>query len=302
MARFSDFTAAGVPGPFGGDLDGLDSPLSRNAPKTGRFPKPSASEILRAEDTMIPGPCPRGRDGFPLRGSPRMCTIRMTIWGWRHGPFSTCPADTPQGPDCRCACTVLERGDAVSPGVFAGRRRTHGQRILEPGPGGAMPGFGGQTGPCSHGIDLEITEIRHTGIAAAPALIPRPPGDRARRDWLAGLALALPMLPRGAGAPERVPDPGQEVMHDLVRACGKKQNGIPGAAGPRHVPGSAPARFPRRCRGTQPRFRLLEEQSFGEPNRQVVMARYVGAASGAPNLSAPMNSQIRNAVADGSLG
>jgi transposase len=78
------------------------------------------------------------------------------------------------------------------------------------------PLFVYEAGPCGYEVHRQITQIGHTTVVIAPALVPRRPGDRVktnRRD-----AEKLARLHRAGELTEiRVPTRSEEAARDLVR-------------------------------------------------------------------------------------
>ena len=78
------------------------------------------------------------------------------------------------------------------------------------------PLFVYEAGPCGYEVQRQITQIGHTTVVIAPALVPRRPGDRVktnRRD-----AEKLARLYRAGELTEiRVPTRAEEAARDLVR-------------------------------------------------------------------------------------
>lgn len=77
--------------------------------------------------------------------------------------------------------------------------------------------FSYEAGPCGYGLCRQIVALGHDCVIAAPALIPRRPGDRVKTDRRDGAALAKNDR-AGELVQVWVPEPADEAMRDLVRA------------------------------------------------------------------------------------
>src|SRR5215468_4909967 len=74
-----------------------------------------------------------------------------------------------------------------------------------------------EAGPCSYGIQRQLSAAGHDCVVVAPSLIPKRPGDRIKTDRRDASGLAK--LHRASELTAVwVPDPGHEAMRDLVRA------------------------------------------------------------------------------------
>jgi len=77
--------------------------------------------------------------------------------------------------------------------------------------------FSYEAGPCGYGLYRQLHRLGHECIVAAPALIPRRPGDRIKTDRRDSLKLARQDR-AGELTAVWVPDVEDEAMRDLVRA------------------------------------------------------------------------------------
>jgi transposase len=77
--------------------------------------------------------------------------------------------------------------------------------------------FSYEAGPCGYGLYRQLRRLGHECIVAAPALIPRRPGDRIKTDRRDSLKLARQDR-AGELTAVFVPDVEDEAMRDLVRA------------------------------------------------------------------------------------
>lgn len=77
--------------------------------------------------------------------------------------------------------------------------------------------FSYEAGPCGYGLYRQLTALGHECIVAAPALVPKRPGERVKTDRRDGMALARHDR-AGELTAVWVPEPADEAMRDLVRA------------------------------------------------------------------------------------
>jgi transposase len=82
---------------------------------------------------------------------------------------------------------------------------------------GAELRFAYEAGPCGYQVYRHLTAQGYSCLVAAPALIPRRPGDRLKNDRRDALALAR-LLRAGELTAVKVPDEDDEAVRDLTRA------------------------------------------------------------------------------------
>ena len=168
--------------------------------------------------------------------------------------------------------------------------------------GGKRLRFCYEAGPCGYDLYRQIVGAGADCVVAAPALIPRKPGERIKTDRRDAVSLAR--LDR-AGELTAVWVPGreQEAMRDLSRA--------------REDMKSVDRQLRQRLSGfllrhgriyagkrpwTQAYWRWLERQRFEAPQQQIVLEEYVTAVRQAQQRAALLEQQLHRAVEGWSLG
>lgn len=147
------------------------------------------------------------------------------------------------------------------------------------GAGGHRLRFCYEAGPCGYGVYRQLRAMGHACIVAAPALIPRKPGDRIKTNRRDALKLARSHR-SGDLTPVWVPDEQQEAIRDLVR-CREDMKHAQRRA--RQRLGGFLLRhgcvYPGRARWTQAHSRWLETLHFDHPAQQIVFQEYVDAVA-----------------------
>jgi transposase len=159
-----------------------------------------------------------------------------------------------------------------------------------------------EAGPCGYGLYRQIVAAGAACVVAAPALIPRKPGERIKTDRRDAVSLAR--LDRaGELTAVWVPGRDQEAMRDLSRAredmktvdrqLRQRLSGFL-LRHQRTYPGKQP--------WTQAYWRWLESQRFETPQQQIVLEEYVEAVRAAQRRTAVLESQLQRAVEGWCLG
>jgi transposase len=137
--------------------------------------------------------------------------------------------------------------------------------------------FAYEAGPCGYQIYRHLTAQGYSCLVAAPALIPRRPGDRLKNDRRDALNLAR-LLRAGELTPVRVPDADDEAMRDLTRAredavsVERRAKQRTAAFLLRHG-----RRFPGKTTWGRGHWRWLLQQVMEHPAQQIVLQEYLDA-------------------------
>lgn len=159
-----------------------------------------------------------------------------------------------------------------------------------------------EAGPCGYDLYRRITAAGAACMVAAPALIPRKPGERVKTDRRDALSLAR--LDRaGELTAVWVPGPEQEAMRDLSwaredlktvdRQLRQRLSGFLLRHGRIYM---------GRQRWSQAWWRWLEGQRFERPQQQIVLEEYAEAVREAQRRTAALEQQLHRAIEGWSLG
>ncbi len=181
---------------------------------------------------------------------------------------------------------------AAAVGALLKRMSSHGERLR----------FCYEAGPCGYGLYRQIVAAGAACVVAAPALIPRKPGERIKTDRRDAVSLAR--LDRaGELTAVWVPGRDQEAMRDLSRA--REDMKTVDRQLRQRLSGFL-LRHQRTYTGKQPwtqaYWRWLESQRFETPQQQIVLEEYVEAVRQAQRRTALLESQLQRAVEGWSLG
>jgi len=158
---------------------------------------------------------------------------------------------------------------------------------------GAELRFTYEAGPCGYQIYRHLTGNGYECLVAAPALIPRRPGDRVKTDRRDALSLAR-LFRAGELTPVRVPDADDEAMRDLVRgredakAVERRAKQHTAAFLLRHG-----QRFPGKTTWGRGYWRWLRQISMPYPAQQIVLQEYLEAVQEATARVERLTAQIR---------
>jgi len=142
---------------------------------------------------------------------------------------------------------------------------------------GAELRFAYEAGPCGYQIYRHLTAKGYPCLVAAPALIPRRPGDRVKTDRRDALSLAR-LFRAGELSPVKVPDADDEAMRDLTRAredakaAERRAKQHTAAFLLRHG-----QRFPGKTTWGRGYWRWLRQISMPYPAQQIVLQEYLDA-------------------------
>jgi transposase len=161
---------------------------------------------------------------------------------------------------------------------------------------GAEPCFAYEAGPCGYQIYRHLTAQGYSCLVAAPALIPRRPGDRLKNDRRDALTLAR-LFRAGELTAVRVPDAEDEAMRDLTRARedaisvkrrAKQRTTAFLLRHGRHYPG--------RTTWGQGHWRWLLQQVMEHPAQQIVLQEYLDALREASARVQRLTEQLRELI------
>ena len=137
--------------------------------------------------------------------------------------------------------------------------------------------FAYEAGPCGYQIYRHLTAQGYSCLVAAPALIPRRPGDRLKNDRRDALNLAR-LLRAGELTPVRVPDADDEAMRDLTRA---REDAVSVERRAKQRTAAFLLRHGRRFPGKTPwgrgHWRWLLQQVMEHTAQQIVLQEYLDA-------------------------
>ena len=158
---------------------------------------------------------------------------------------------------------------------------------------GAELRFAYEAGPCGYQVYRHLTAQGHSCLVAAPALIPRRPGDRLKNDRRDALALAR-LLRAGELTPVKVPDADDEAMRDLTRA---REDAISVERRAKQRTAALLLRHGRRYPGKTTWGRgywsWLLQQVMDHPAQQIVLQGYLDAVREAGARVERLTGQIR---------
>ena len=142
---------------------------------------------------------------------------------------------------------------------------------------GAELRFAYEAGPCGYQVYRHLTGQGWPCLVAAPALIPRRPGDRLKNDRRDALTLAR-LFRAGELTPVKVPDADDEAMRDLSRA---REDAISVERRAKQRTGALLLRHGRRYPGKttwgRGHWRWLLQQVMEHPAQQIVLQEYLDA-------------------------
>jgi transposase len=158
---------------------------------------------------------------------------------------------------------------------------------------GSEPRFAYEAGPCGYQVYRHLTARGYSCLVAAPALIPRRPGDRIKCDRRDALTLAR-LFRAGELTAIRVPDSDDEAMRDLTRAREDAVN-VERAAKQRTAAfllrhGS---RYPGKTPWSRAHWSWLQQQVMEHPAQQIVLQEYLDAVRSASSRVQRLTDQIR---------
>ena len=153
--------------------------------------------------------------------------------------------------------------------------------------------FAYEAGPCGYQIYRHLTAKGYECLVAAPALIPRRPGDRVKTDRRDALSLVR-LFRAGELTPVKVPEAEDEAMRDLVRAREDAK------AAERRAKQRTAAfllrhghRFPGKATWGRGYWRWLQQLSMPYPAQQIVLQEYLDAVQEATARVQRLTDQIR---------
>jgi transposase len=161
---------------------------------------------------------------------------------------------------------------------------------------GAELRFAYEAGPCGYQVYRHLTAQGHSCLVAAPALIPRRPGDRLKNDRRDALTLAR-LFRAGELTPVKVPDADDEAMRDLSRA---REDAISVERRAKQRTGALLLRHGRRYPGKttwgRGHWRWLLQQVMEHPAQQIVLQEYLDAVREASARVQRLTGQIRELI------
>ena len=161
---------------------------------------------------------------------------------------------------------------------------------------GAELRFAYEAGPCGYQVYRHLTGQGWPCLVAAPALIPRRPGDRLKNDHRDALALAR-LLRAGELTPVKVPDEDDEAMRDLTRAredavsVERRAKQRTAAFLLRHG-----RRYPGKTTWGRGHWGWLTQQVMDHPAQQIVLQEYLDAVRQASARVQRLTGQIRELI------
>ena len=163
---------------------------------------------------------------------------------------------------------------------------------------GAELRFAYEAGPCGYQVYRHLTAQGYSCLVAAPALIPRRPGDRLKNDRRDALALAR-LLRAGELTAVKVPEGDDEAMRDLTRA---REDAISVERRAKQRTAALLLRHGRRYPGKttwgRGHWRWLLQQVMDHPAQQIVLQEYLDAVRDASARVLRLTGQIRELVPD----
>lgn len=156
--------------------------------------------------------------------------------------------------------------------------------------------FAYEAGPCGYQVYRHLTAKGYRCLVAAPALIPRRPGDRIKCDRRDALTLAR-LFRAGELTGIRVPDADDEAMRDLTRAredavsVERRAKQRTAAFLLRHG-----CRYPGKSTWGRGHWSWLLKQVMEHPAQQIVLQEYLDAVKEASYRVERITGQIRELV------
>jgi transposase len=161
---------------------------------------------------------------------------------------------------------------------------------------GAKLRFAYEAGPCGYQVYRHLTAQGYSCLVAAPALIPRRPGDRLKNDRRDALALAR-LLRAGELTPIKVPDPDDEAMRDLTRA---REDAISVERRAKQRTAAFLLRhgrvYPGKTTWGRGHWGWLLQQVMDHPAQQIVLQEYLDAVREASARVLRLTGQIRELI------
>jgi transposase len=161
---------------------------------------------------------------------------------------------------------------------------------------GAELRFAYEAGPCGYQVYRHLTAQGYSCLVAAPALIPRRPGDRLKNDRRDALALAR-LLRAGELTAVKVPDADDEAMRDLTRA---REDAISVERRAKQRTAALLLRHGRRYPGKttwgRGHWNWLLQQVMDHPAQQIVLQEYLDAVREASARVLRLTGQIREMI------
>jgi len=165
---------------------------------------------------------------------------------------------------------------------------------IKPEKGGLF--FCYETGPCGFGIHRQLIDWGWDCLVAATSLIPRKAGDRVKTDRRDSMMLAR-LLRAGELTGSWVPDDSQEALRDLTR--GREDMKLLHKQAKQFL-SSFLLRHGRRFNGktnwTKTHYAWLEDQTFSDPNQQIVFQEYFNTIKSIDRRVAILDQQIQKAA------
>ena len=163
---------------------------------------------------------------------------------------------------------------------------------------GAELRFAYEAGPCGYQVYRHLTAQGYSCLVAAPALIPRRPGDRLKNDRRDALALAR-LFRAGELTPIKVPDEDDEAMRDLTRA---REDAICVERRAKQRTAALLLRhgriYPGKTTWGRGHWRWLVQQVMEHPAQQIVLQEYLDAVKEANARVLRLTGQIRELIPD----
>jgi transposase len=163
---------------------------------------------------------------------------------------------------------------------------------------GAELRFAYEAGPCGYQVYRHLTAQGYSCLVAAPALIPRRPGDRLKNDRRDALALAR-LLRAGELTAVKVPEADDEAMRDLTRS---REDAICVERRAKQRTAAFLLRhgrvYPGKTTWGRGHWRWLLQQVMDQPAQQIVLQEYLDAVREASARVLRLTGQIRELVPD----
>jgi transposase len=161
---------------------------------------------------------------------------------------------------------------------------------------GAELRFAYEAGPCGYQVYRHLTAQGYSCLVAAPALIPRRPGDRLKNDRRDALALAR-LLRAGELTAVKVPEADDEAMRDLTRS---REDAICVERRAKQRTAAFLLRhgrvYPGKTTWGRGHWRWLLQQVMDQPAQQIVLQEYLDAVREASARVLRLTGQIRELV------
>jgi transposase len=153
-----------------------------------------------------------------------------------------------------------------------------------------------EAGPCGYQVYRHLRAQGYSCLVAAPALIPRRPGDRLKNDRRDALALAR-LLRAGELTGVKVPDADDEAMRDLTRA---REDAISVERRAKQRTAAFLLRhgrvYPGKTTWGRGHWTWLTQQVMEHPAQQIVLQEYLDAVRGASARVQRLTEQVRELI------